>query len=98
MPSESGKRWGIIHQKAQSRGRRRFTVAHEFGHYLLHRQKYPNGIYSSEAGVDGRTKLEVEREANDFASTLLMPFDDFRKQIRQGQTGFRCVEPQCGSV
>ena len=81
VPSESGKRWGIIHQKAQSRGRRQFTVAHEFGHYLLHRQKYPNGIYSSEAGVDGRTKLEVEREANDFASTLLMPFDDFRKQI-----------------
>ena len=81
VPSESGKRWGIIHQKSQSRGRRRFTVAHEFGHYLLHRQKYPNGIHSSEAGVAGRTKQEVEREANDFASTLLMPFDDFRKQI-----------------
>jgi hypothetical protein len=81
VPSETGKRWGIIHRRSQSRGRRRFTVAHEFGHYLLHRRKYPSGIHSDEAGVDGRTKLEVEREANDFASTLLMPFDDFRKQI-----------------
>lgn len=81
VPSDSGKRWGIIHQRAQSRGRRRFTIAHEFGHYLLHRRKYPSGIHSSEAGVDGRTKVLVEQEANDFASSLLMPFDDFRKQI-----------------
>jgi IrrE N-terminal-like domain len=56
-------------------------VAHEFGHYLLHRNKYPDGIHSSEADVDGRTKLQVEREANELASWLLMPLDDFRKQI-----------------
>ena len=81
VSSDSGKRWGIIHQGGRSRRRGRFTVAHEFGHYLLHRRKFPNGIHSSEAGVDGRTKLEIEREANDFASTLLMPLDDFRKSI-----------------
>ena len=81
VPSESRKRWGILYRAGQSRGRTRFTVAHEFGHYLLHRQKYPGGIHSDEAGVDGRAKIEIEREANDFASTLLMPFDDFRKQI-----------------
>jgi hypothetical protein len=34
-----------------------------------------------EAAVDGRTKNEIEREANEFAATLLMPFDDFRRQI-----------------
>jgi len=81
VPADSGKCWGIMYRGGQSRGRTRFTVAHEFGHYLLHRKKYPAGIHSDEAGVDGRTKLEIEREANDFASTLLMPFDDFRKQI-----------------
>jgi hypothetical protein len=61
VPSESGKRWGIIYRGGQSPGRTRFTVAHEFGHYLLHRKKYPAGIHSDEAGVDGRTKAEVER-------------------------------------
>jgi hypothetical protein len=81
VPSDSGTRWGIMYRRGQSPGRTRFTVAHEFGHYLLHRKKYPTGIHSDEAGVDGRTKLAVEREVNDFASTLLMPLDDFRKQI-----------------
>lgn len=81
VPAESRTRWGIVYGSGQSPGRRRFTVAHEFGHYLLHRKKYPDGIHSSEADVDGRTKIEVEREANEFASWLLMPLDDFRKQV-----------------
>jgi uncharacterized protein DUF955 len=81
VPAESRTKWGIVYGSGQSPGRRRFTTAHELGHYLLHRKKYPNGIHSSEADVDGRTKLEVEREANEFASWLLMPLDDFRKQI-----------------
>jgi Zn-dependent peptidase ImmA (M78 family) len=34
-----------------------------------------------EAAVDGRNGVEIEREANEFASALLMPFDDFRRQI-----------------
>lgn len=81
VPSVSGKKWGILHQAGQSPGRRRFTIAHEFGHYLLHRQRYPTGIHSDEAGVDGRTRAEIEREANEFAAYLLMPFDDFKRQI-----------------
>ncbi len=81
VPAESRTRWGIVYGTGQSPGRRRFTVAHEFGHYLLHRRKYPDGIHSSEADVDGRTKIEIEREANEFASWLLMPLDDFRKQV-----------------
>jgi hypothetical protein len=81
VPAESRTRWGIVYGTGQSPGRRRFTVAHEFGHYLLHRKKYPDGIHSSEADVDGRTKIQVEREANEFASWLLMPLDDFRKQV-----------------
>lgn len=81
VPAESRTRWGIVYGTGQSPGRRRFTVAHEFGHYLLHRKKYPDGIHSSEADVDGRTKIQVENEANEFASWLLMPLDDFRKQV-----------------
>jgi hypothetical protein len=81
VPAESRTRWGIVYGPGQSPGRRRFTAAHEFGHYLLHRKKYPDGIHSSEADVDGRTKVLVEREANEFASWLLMPLDDFRKQV-----------------
>ncbi len=37
--------WGIIYNNAiSSPGRVNFTLAHEFGHYLLHRLAHPDGI------------------------------------------------------
>ena len=72
---------GILYAADRSPGRRRFTVAHEFGHYLLHRRSRPSGFRCSEAAVDARDGIQIEREANDFASTLLMPLDDFRIQL-----------------
>jgi hypothetical protein len=81
QPSLSRKRWGIYYSLSGSPQRRRFTTAHEFGHYLLHRMKHQQGFCCDEAAVDGRTKNQIEREANEFAATLLMPLDDFRRQI-----------------
>jgi hypothetical protein len=81
LPSASGKRWGIYYNLKSSPPRWRFTIAHEFGHYVLHRKKYPEGIRCDEAAVDGRNGVEIEREANDFAATLLMPLDVFRRQV-----------------
>lgn len=78
------KGWGIIYNKAiTSKGRINFTLAHEFGHYLLHRLAYPNGFqcgqqqmvrWNSEYG-------QVEHQANVFAANFLMPLDDFRRQV-----------------
>jgi hypothetical protein len=81
LPSESGKRWGILYDRNASPQRRRFTIGHEFGHYLLHRKKFPDGIRCNEAAVDGRVSVVVEREANAFSAAVLMPLDDFRKRI-----------------
>lgn len=76
--------WGIIYNKnITSHGRINFTLAHEFGHYLQHRQKYPNGIECSERDLyrwDSEYR-QIEYQANLFAATLLMPLDDYRKQI-----------------
>jgi len=80
----SKKGWGIIfNSDITSVGRINFTLAHEFGHYLLHRLSYPNGIQCSTQDViewDSKYR-KIENQANDFASTLLMPLDDFRKYI-----------------
>ncbi len=76
--------WGIIYNKdVASSGRVNFTLAHEFGHYILHRVDYPDGIECSQKDVVGADELlrEIELEANQFAATLLMPFDDYRRQI-----------------
>lgn len=83
--SPSGKKgWGIIYNKAiSSPGRINFTLAHEFGHYLLHRLQYPTGIRCGEQDVvrwDSEYG-QTEYQANVFASYLLMPLDDYRRQI-----------------
>lgn len=85
LRSPSGQNgWGIIYNKAiRSPGRINFTLAHEFGHYLLHRLTYPTGLRCGEQDVV-RWDTEygqVEYQANVFASYLLMPLDDFRRQI-----------------
>ncbi len=78
------KGWGIIYNnRIRSQGRINFTLAHEFGHYLLHRQAYPNGFYCGQQDVvrwDSEYG-QIEHQANVFAANFLMPLDDFRRQI-----------------
>ena len=77
------KGWGIIYNDSMgSLGRINFTIAHEFGHYLLHRIAYPNGFYCSQEQVAWDSEYgQVEHQANVFAANFLMPLDDFRRQI-----------------
>jgi hypothetical protein len=78
------KGWGIFYNNAiTSKGRINFTLAHEFGHYLVHRLAYPNGIRCGEQDVvrwDSEYRV-IEHQANEFSAGLLMPLDDFRRQI-----------------
>jgi hypothetical protein len=72
------------HNKAlASPGRINFTLAHELGHYLLHRADHPNGIQCGEQDVVRWDSAygQIEHQANLFAATLLMPLDDYRRQI-----------------
>lgn len=70
--------------------RKRFTVAHELGHYFLHKDKLEDGIVD---GIDilyrDGTLDEIEKEANEFAANILMPEDEFRelwlKQVSVGE-------------
>lgn len=78
------KGWGIIYNKdIVSSGRLNFTLAHEFGHYLIHRIEHPEGIQCGEQDLvrwDSEYR-QMEHEANVFAANLLMPLDDYRVQI-----------------
>lgn len=84
-PAPAGKTgWGIVYNNAiASTGRINFTLAHEFGHYLLHRTMRPTGF---ECGAQDVVRWDspygqIEYQANLFAANLLMPLDDFRRQI-----------------
>lgn len=84
FPAPRGKKgWGIIYNGSiRSKGRINFTLAHEFGHYLLHRIAYPKGFNCGEEDVAWDSELgQVEHQANLFAANFLMPLDDFRRQI-----------------
>ena len=78
------KGWGIIYNSdIRSDGRINFTLAHEFGHYLLHRLDYPGGIQCSTQDLLRWESAyrQIEYQANQFAANLLMPLDDYRRQI-----------------
>lgn len=79
-----GKGWGIIYNNAiTSKGRINFTLAHEFGHYLIHRLGHPEGMRCGQQDVVRweSNYRQLEHEANTFAAYLLMPLDDYRRQI-----------------
>lgn len=82
------KGWGIFYNTAiGSAGRINFTLAHEFGHYLMHRHAHPNGIRCGDQDVvrwDSEYG-QLEYQANVFSATLLMPLDDFRRQVPERQ-------------
>lgn len=87
MKAPSGRAgWGIFYNNAfKSNGRINFTLAHEFGHYLLHRKAYPDGFACSSDDVVrwDSDYGQIEHQANVFAANLLMPLDDYRKHIPQ---------------
>lgn len=64
-------------------GRINFTLAHELGHYFCHRQRQAEFLCGQGATLDyyGEASRSLEKEANVFASYLLMPATDFRQQI-----------------
>lgn len=90
-------KWLILYNSAISWACcKRFTIAHEFGHYLLHRHQqseFQCGDDDIETG--DRNKNDIETDADQFASTLLMPTDDFRKQVDGQSVG---SGPLCRSV
>ena len=59
--------------------RQRFTIAHELGHYILHRGK--NTVFTDTTFFRSDDMNSIEYHANEFASRLLMPENILRKLI-----------------
>lgn len=81
--------WGIFYNsRISSQGRINFTLAHELGHFLLHRLAHPNGIKCGEQDMVrwDSSYAQLEQQANTFAANLLMPLDDFRRRIGASST------------
>ncbi len=71
---------------ADHEGRYSFTVAHEIGHHVLHRDRYLQNAADRENVTlcrDTGKKPRIEVEADRFAAALLMPAEILKKAVGQ---------------
>lgn len=75
--------WEIIVNSTDSEKRKLFTIAHELGHYFLHREEEDRFVDGSL--VFNRDEInkytQRELEANEFAGSLIMPEQEIIKQV-----------------
>lgn len=78
----AGRKKIVINSNVGSESKKRFTIAHELGHYFLpnHKGIAYNCIIKDQTLGDS-SLFEEEREANEFASELLMPTKIFKEII-----------------
>ena len=73
-----------VSDRIREAGQRRFAIAHEFGHFILHREKNQLSFcHRSELFFWYRNLPPEEQEANTFAVELLMPDFLFESRCRR---------------
>lgn len=90
-----GDTFGILYAThIESEGFRRFSIAHELGHYFLDghidRVLPDDGLHASHAGFVSGDPYELE--ADQFAAGLLMPAVLFRRALGKHDAGLGAVE------
>lgn len=69
---------GEDRERFTTQPRQRFTVAHELGHFILHRDEMGRFVADTKDLISedgGEKAADMERQANRFAAELLMPTD-----------------------
>lgn len=77
--------YDIYVNASHAKTRRRFTIAHEIAHYVLHRDSIGNGITDDALYRSGLSNRQ-EAHANRFAADILMPWSLLDSLIDNGTT------------
>jgi hypothetical protein len=72
----------VVNDGIRNRGKRRFVIAHELGHFVLHKEPEKFSICNEQAFVDWHGHRPHEKEANVFAAELLMPNRLYREEAQ----------------
>lgn len=80
----------IAVNKRDNARRQRFTLAHEIGHFLLHRDLIGDGIVD-DAMYRSPLGDHYERQANRFAADTLLPADLVRQEWRNGNKAIQTL-------
>ena len=78
--SSKEQKYKIIINSNHHQNRQRFTMAHEYIHYQMHRDVIQKNEHTDTILYrDQTTRLNIDIMANRFASELLMPITEFRE-------------------
>lgn len=75
--------YSILINANDSLVRKRFTVAHEIGHFVLHRSQIGDGLVDDAMYRSGLSTW-AEVQANKAAADILMPYDLIDKAVQSG--------------
>jgi Zn-dependent peptidase ImmA (M78 family) len=78
-----------------------FTLAHELGHLVLHHNPDQDGVIidqTAEWGSISQSQSELEKEANEFASALLMPSHAVGVALKVVRETLKVSEPELGDL
>ena len=81
----------IVNSQIKNKGKRRFVIAHELGHFKMHKNLQINFQCTEADFLDFHTNGSHEMEANVFAAEFLMPNSIFKNQLPDGQLPHECV-------
>jgi len=85
-----------INQHIREVGRKRFAIAHELGHFILHKHQTPGTICTEESFFTWYNQSVGVKEANVFAAELLMPESLFREHIVKTTPDLKTVQRLSG--
>lgn len=80
-----------VNANLENTGKKRFVLAHELGHFEMHKNLLPAFADDDETLNEWHTKGEHELEANDFAKEILMPEKSF-KPLCQGKFSMQLIK------
>jgi len=73
----------VINSRIKDKNRRRFAIAHELGHFELHKNLERFYACDEKSFMDFHQKGSQEAEANNFAAELLMPTKIFQSLLKK---------------
>lgn len=90
---KGGKKYIFVNSRIVVPAQQRFVIAHELGHYFLHTTEMLQicaGVLSS--FHKDATIRTTEREANEFASEILLPLAHISRELNGRQVSFEIID------
>ena len=81
-----------VNSSIKDNSKRRFVLAHELGHYVMHRKLQPFYKDTENDLWEWKSNKQYENEANEFAAELLMPTEIFLKSSKRKKFSLEFVQ------